>query len=61
MLNTLKTLQPQIPRLQSIIPQHTYSIHLLLQITPIQSPLKQLRFILTQHHISNSLTEGIKN
>ena len=47
--------------LQSMIAEDRYCIDVLVQITAIQSALKQVGFIVTEGHISNCVSEGIKN
>ena len=46
--------------LQSMIAEDRYCIDILVQITAIQSALKQVGFIVTEGHISNCVSEGIK-
>jgi DNA-binding FrmR family transcriptional regulator len=46
--------------LQSMIAEDRYCIDVLVQITAIQSALKQVGFIVTEDHISNCVSEGIK-
>jgi DNA-binding FrmR family transcriptional regulator len=45
--------------LQSMIAEDRYCIDVLVQITAIQSALKQVGFIVTEDHISNCVSEGI--
>jgi DNA-binding FrmR family transcriptional regulator len=62
LLNRLKRLEGQMRGLQSIIAEEDrYCIDVLVQITAIQSALKQVGFIVTEDHISNCVSEGIKN
>ena len=56
LLNRLKRLEGQMRGLQSMIAEDR-----LVQITAIQSALKQVGFIVTEDHISNCVSEGIKN
>ncbi|EKU45082.1 metal-sensing transcriptional repressor [Staphylococcus arlettae] len=60
LLNRLKRLEGQIRGLQSMIAENRYCIDVLIQITAIQSALKQVGFIVTEDHISSCITEGIK-
>jgi DNA-binding FrmR family transcriptional regulator len=63
LLNRLKRLEGQMRGLQSMIAEDRYCIDVLVQITAaaIQSALKQVGFIVTEDHISNCVSEGIKN
>jgi DNA-binding FrmR family transcriptional regulator len=63
LLNRLKRLEGQMRGLQSMIAEDRYCIDVLVQITAIQSALKQVKkgFIVTEDHISNCVSEGIKN
>jgi DNA-binding FrmR family transcriptional regulator len=62
LLNRLKRLEGQMRGLQSMIAEDRYCIDVLVQITAIQSALKQIGFyIVTEDHISNCVSEGIKN
>jgi DNA-binding FrmR family transcriptional regulator len=62
LLNRLKRLEGQMRGLQSMIAEDRYCIDVLVQITAIQSALKQVGFIVTEDHISNCVRrEGIKN
>ena len=60
LLNRLKRLEGQMRGLQSMIAEDRYCIDVLVQITAIQSALKQVGFIVTEDHISNCVSEGIK-
>lgn len=60
LLNRLKRLEGQIRGLQSMIAENRYCIDVLIQITAIQSALKQVGFIVTEDHISSCISEGIK-
>jgi DNA-binding FrmR family transcriptional regulator len=59
LLNRLKRLEGQMRGLQSMIAEDRYCIDVLVQITAIQSALKQVGFIVTEDHISNCVSEGI--
>jgi DNA-binding FrmR family transcriptional regulator len=62
LLNRLKRLEGQMRGLQSMIAEDRYCIDVLVtKITTIQSALKQVGFIVTEDHISNCVSEGIKN
>lgn len=61
LLNRLKRLEGQMRGLQSMIAEDRYCIDVLVQITAIQSALKQVGFIVTEDHISNCVSESIKN
>ncbi|MGC9595496.1 metal-sensing transcriptional repressor [Staphylococcus epidermidis] len=60
LLNRLKRLEGQMRGLQSMIAEDRYCIDT-STITAIQSALKQVGFIVTEDHISNCVSEGIKN
>jgi DNA-binding FrmR family transcriptional regulator len=62
LLNRLKRLEGQMRGLQSMIAEDRYCIDVLVQITNNTiKTLKQVGFIVTEDHISNCVSEGIKN
>jgi DNA-binding FrmR family transcriptional regulator len=62
LLNRLKRLEGQMRGLQSMIAEDRYCIDVLVQITKqYNQTLKQVGFIVTEDHISNCVSEGIKN
>lgn len=59
-LNRLKRLEGQVRGLQVMVREDRYCIDVLIQITAIQSALKQVGFKITEDHISHCVSNAIR-
>lgn len=60
-INRLKRIEGQVRGIQSMVEEDRYCVDILVQITAIQSALKNVGFAVTERHIKHCVTDAIQN
>ncbi len=60
-INRLKRLEGQVRGIQSMVEEDRYCVDILVQISAIQSALKNVGFAVTERHIKHCVTDAIQN
>lgn len=59
-VNRLKRIEGQVRGIQQMIESDRYCVDILVQISAIQSGLKQVGFSITEKHINHCVSDAIK-
>ncbi|MEY9141493.1 metal-sensing transcriptional repressor [Mammaliicoccus lentus] len=59
-LNRLKRIEGQVRGIQSMVEEDRYCVDILVQISAIQSALKNVGFAVTERHIKHCVTDAIQ-
>ncbi|MBL4950669.1 metal-sensing transcriptional repressor [Neobacillus sp. OS1-32] len=59
-INRLKRIEGQVRGIQKMVEDDRYCIDILVQISSIQSALKQVGFSITERHIKHCVSDAIK-
>lgn len=60
-INRLKRIEGQVRGIQSMVDEDRYCVDILVQISAIQSALKNVGFAVTERHIKHCVTDAIQN
>lgn len=60
-INRLKRIEGQVRGIQSMVEEDRYCVDILVQISAIQSALKNVGFAVTERHIKHCVTDAIQN
>jgi len=60
-VNRLKRIEGQVRGIQKMVEEDRYCVDILVQISAIQSALKQTGFTITERHMKHCVTDSIKN
>lgn len=60
-MNRLKRIEGQVRGVQKMVEDDRYCVDILVQISAIQSALKQVGFTMTERHIKHCVSDAIKN
>lgn len=58
--NRLKRIEGQVRGIQKMVEEDRYCVDILVQISAIQSALKQVGFSVTERHINHCVSDAIK-
>lgn len=59
-INRLKRIEGQVRGIQKMVEDDRYCMDILVQISAIQSALKQVGFSITERHINHCVSDAIK-
>lgn len=59
-INRLKRIEGQVRGIQKMVEEDRYCVDILVQISAIQSALKQVGFSVTERHINHCVSDAIK-
>ena len=59
-INRLKRIEGQVRGIQKMVEDNRYCVDILVQISAIQSALKQVGFAVTERHINHCVSDAIK-
>lgn len=59
-VNRLKRIEGQVRGIQKMVEEDRYCVDILVQISAIQSALKQVGFSITERHINHCVSDAIK-
>ncbi|HCN60850.1 MULTISPECIES: metal-sensing transcriptional repressor [Mammaliicoccus] len=60
-INRLKRIEGQVRGIQNMVEEDRYCVDILVQISAIQSALKNVGFAVTERHIKHCVTDAIQN
>ncbi len=60
-INRLKRIEGQVRGILSMVEEDRYCVDILVQISAIQSALKNVGFAVTERHIKHCVTDAIQN
>lgn len=60
-VNRLKRIEGQIRGIQKMVEDDRYCMDILVQISAIQSALKQVGFTITERHIKHCVSDAVKS
>lgn len=60
-MNRLKRIEGQVRGIQKMIEEDRYCVDILVQISAIQSALKNVGFSITERHIKHCVSDAIKS
>lgn len=60
MLKRLKRIEGQVRGIQKMIEENRYCVDILIQISAIESALKQVGFSVTERHMNHCVSDAIK-
>ncbi|WP_411955043.1 metal-sensing transcriptional repressor [Alkalibacillus sp. S2W] len=60
LMNRLKRIEGQVRGIQNIVEEDRYCVDILVQISAIQSALKNVGFSVTERHINHCVTDAIQ-
>ncbi|MGK0554202.1 metal-sensitive transcriptional regulator [Macrococcus capreoli] len=60
MLKRLKRIEGQVRGIQKMIEEDRYCVDILIQMSAIESALKQVSFSVTERHMNHCVTDAIK-
>lgn len=59
-INRLKRIEGQVRGIQKMVEDDRYCMDILIQITAVQSALKNVGFLITERHINHCVSDAIK-
>jgi len=59
-INRLKRIEGQVRGIQKMVEEDRYCVDILVQISAIQSALKNVGFVVTERHINHCVSDAIK-
>lgn len=59
-INRLKRIEGQVRGIQKMVEEDRYCVDILVQISAIQSALKQVGFAVTERHINHCVSDAIR-
>ena len=59
-INRLKRIEGQVRGIQNMVEEDRYCVDILVQISAIQSALKNVGFVVTERHINHCVSDAIK-
>lgn len=59
-VNRLRRIEGQVRGIQKMVEEDRYCLDILVQITAIQSALKQVGYTVTERHINHCVSDAIK-
>lgn len=59
-VNRLKRIEGQVRGIQKMVEEDRYCVDILVQISAIQSALKNVGFVITERHIKHCVSDAIK-
>lgn len=59
-INRLKRIEGQVRGIQKMVEEDRYCVDILVQISAIQSALKNVGFVITERHINHCVSDAIK-
>src|SRR5699024_5924835 len=59
-INRLKRIEGQVRGIQNMVEEDRYCVDILVQISAIQSALKNVGFAVTERHINHCVSDAIK-
>lgn len=59
-INRLKRIEGQVRGIQKMVEEDRYCVEILVQISAIQSALKNVGFAVTERHINHCVSDAIK-
>ncbi|MET3683485.1 DNA-binding FrmR family transcriptional regulator [Alkalibacillus flavidus] len=60
LMNRLKRIEGQVRGIQNMVEEDRYCVDILVQISAIQSALKNVGFSVTERHINHCVTDAIQ-
>ena len=60
-INRLKRIEGQVRGIQKMVEEDRYCVDILVQISAIQSALKNTGFTITERHMKHCVSDSIKN
>lgn len=60
-VNRLKRIEGQVRGIQKMVEEDRYCVDILVQISAIQSALKQTGYTITERHMKHCVSDSIKN
>lgn len=60
-INRLKRVEGQVRGIQKMVEEDRYCVDILVQISAIQSALKQVGYTVTERHINHCVSDAIKS
>lgn len=60
-INRLKRIEGQVRGIQKMVEEDRYCMDILVQISAIQSALKQVGFSITERHMNHCVSDAIKS